>query len=427
MLPCRVVALVGLAACGTTGAPTASKKPNGAASAPGPQGPAAAPPAGVRPDGPPTGTDAAPPKSRDRRIVVDETLLQSAAGKQRTEAWLIYAFFSTLLDSEPGKPAGFPREAFARQRLAESWQKERPGVGHDAYLDKLVEVAEAGFVDEYTLAYLAAPGWWVPPRVLGRLRWQEFGAWQAAHLADHRVETRSRVVRWGKALDPAPPGSDLPGMADLDFPAKGCSKLLPLASAGLARWEEATRAGPLVISVASLAQVPLALDLVAKSERARRDGVVFATPSVAQLSFIAGACAIEAERGAEAERELERGLAISPGHPQIQSELIHSLIMQSKLSEAETLTDAALTWPLNGCLRALFLRRKGYLLFERGRLVEAYGVDKQSLAYDPGNAVAAREIEAIVQTLKKAGTYDEKVLREAVPASVSVRATSVCR
>lgn len=381
-------------------------------------------PASAPSEGPAKGADSTRQNARERRIEVDGTLSDGPAGKARTQGWILYAFSHDLFDSQPGKPAGFWREAAGRRSLAESWQKERPGVGHDPYLDKLVEVAEAGFIEEYSLAYLARPGWWISPQVLARLRWDAFIAWRSVHLVDHKVETRARVVRWGKSADPPAPGADLPSLAELDLQTSPCSKLAPFAAARLTRWEEATRSGPRIISLETLAQVPLAFDLAAKSERAQREGVILATPSVVQLAWIAGYCDIEAERGAEAQRELERGLGISPGHPRIESELIHSLIMQKKLGEAEAETEQALTWSLDGCAKALFLRRKGYLLFERGRLADAYVAYRQSLAHDPASVVAHQEMETIVLTLKKAGTYDEKALAAAVPRTVSVRATA---
>src|SRR5215831_8756635 len=54
----------------------------------------------------------------------------------------------------------FATELEARTFLADSWKRDRTKTDrHDAYLDALVAVQDAGFMPEYVLAYLTHEGW----------------------------------------------------------------------------------------------------------------------------------------------------------------------------------------------------------------------------------------------------------------------------
>ncbi|MEJ2275530.1 MAG: hypothetical protein P8Y01_13335 [Woeseiaceae bacterium] len=56
----------------------------------------------------------------------------------------------------------------------------------DPYLDALLRVQKAGFLDEYTVRYFGRDDWVVPAEV----RVADFRRWQQQHLPGHKPETR---------------------------------------------------------------------------------------------------------------------------------------------------------------------------------------------------------------------------------------------
>jgi hypothetical protein len=54
------------------------------------------------------------------------------------------------------------------------------------YLDALLAVREAGFLDEYVAHYHRRPGWQVPESVDA----SEFARWKRRELSGHRPQTR---------------------------------------------------------------------------------------------------------------------------------------------------------------------------------------------------------------------------------------------
>jgi len=81
---------------------------------------------------------------------------------------------------------------------------------------------------------------------------------------------------------------------------------------------------------------------------------------------------------------------------------------------------------MDDCTKALFLRRKGFILFERGRLVDAYVAYQRSLTLDPGSEVARNETISLVAALKRAGQSDAPALRAVIPPIQTVVGTG-CR
>ncbi len=73
-------------------------------------------------------------------------------------------------------------------------------------------------------------------------------------------------------------------------------------------------------------------------------------------------------------------------------------------------------------------RKRAYILFDRGKLVDSYRAYARSLEFDPQSELARSEMNLIVTTLQRAGTYDEKVLAPLVaPASGKMHVTNCPR
>jgi hypothetical protein len=115
------------------------------------------------------------------------------------QSWVAYSLMKSAcqLDvggSIPSRASNYGCEFTARRHLVEAWDEQRQEHGDisDPYLDDLIAVREAGFLDEYTVRYFGRAHWQVPVEV----RVDEFQRWQRQHLRGHKPETRL-IGSWG--------------------------------------------------------------------------------------------------------------------------------------------------------------------------------------------------------------------------------------
>lgn len=138
----------------------------------------------------------------EQALVDDDPVLQS---------WVTYSLAKSACQLEEGgtNPARvntYGCEFSSRQLLLDSWDLKRagnPAVRHE-YLDQLVAVREAGYLDEYVVHYFGTRHWQVPAEV----DVDGFRGWKRRHLRGHRPETRL-IGSWNYAR----PGRN---MADSD-------------------------------------------------------------------------------------------------------------------------------------------------------------------------------------------------------------------
>ena len=116
-----------------------------------------------------------------------------------TQSWVAYSLMKSACQLEIGGPipsraSDYGCEYTARRHLVETWeaQRRKHGGSTNAYLDDLLAVRDAGFLDEYTVLYFAREGWQVPAEV----RVENFRRWQHANLRGHRPQTRL-IGSWG--------------------------------------------------------------------------------------------------------------------------------------------------------------------------------------------------------------------------------------
>ena len=109
------------------------------------------------------------------------------------QSWASYSLTKSACQLEagsenPARFSSFDCELMARKHLLETWGEQRPefpGIEND-YLDSLVGVRDAGFLDEYVVYYFKASDWQVPAEV----DVPSFRHWQKSHIPAHRATTR---------------------------------------------------------------------------------------------------------------------------------------------------------------------------------------------------------------------------------------------
>ena len=374
--------------------------------------------AGPTPAGAPPPSPAAASGSGDSQIVVSADL----GSPDLIALWSIYGVALADAAERIGR-ADYAGEVSARALLADRWkelraEKQREKLD-DPYLDWLAEVRDAGFIGEYVLAFLAHPGWTVSGDELARLNAAAFRTWAASHLPkDHRAVTAATVRLRG--LPPTPiPGSHLPTTSDINPAETPCANLQPAIDRAVADWDREARALPFVALSIELAEQTLpALARLSRDPRARRDGVVFVSPAALEILFDAGFCAVDRGDWPTAEKMLRRAVELSPGNANVRGELVQTLIMEKRPDEADSQLEIALAFSDSPCRTAMLWRKRAYILFDRGKLVDSYRAYAHSLEFDPQSELARTEMKLIVTTLQRAGTYDEKVLAPLIaPAS----------
>jgi hypothetical protein len=141
------------------------------------------------------------------------------ASEAYTAAWLAYALmrgsiYQELQTRGSGNRSAddFLIEYRAREMLANLWLESRESdeVEPDAYLDKLVEIADAGFLDEYVILVFAKPGWTVPLDYARDLDPAGFSDWWREHVAQLANPTHAIAEPRSAPLWPIEPGAELP-------------------------------------------------------------------------------------------------------------------------------------------------------------------------------------------------------------------------
>ena len=109
------------------------------------------------------------------------------------QSWVAYSLARSTCQLEvggdnPARVSTYGCEFSARRLLLDTWTEKQaldPAI-REPYLDDLVAVREAGYLDEYVVSYFGKRDWQVPVEVdVG-----EFRGWQKQNLRGHRPETR---------------------------------------------------------------------------------------------------------------------------------------------------------------------------------------------------------------------------------------------
>ena len=115
------------------------------------------------------------------------------------QSWVAYSLAKSVCQVDiggdiPSRVTDYGCEFTARRHLVENWQEQRleNPAASNRYLDDLVRVYEAGFLDEYTVRYFGRRHWQVPVEV----EVDKFHRWQRKNLRGHRPQTRI-IGSWG--------------------------------------------------------------------------------------------------------------------------------------------------------------------------------------------------------------------------------------
>ena len=109
------------------------------------------------------------------------------------QSWVAYSLAKSTCQLEmggdnPARNSSYGCEFTARRHLLTAWEAQRAehAAASDDYLDALLRVREAGFLDEYTVRYFGRKHWQVPAEV----DVAAFRRWQKQHLKGHRPQSR---------------------------------------------------------------------------------------------------------------------------------------------------------------------------------------------------------------------------------------------
>ena len=120
----------------------------------------------------------------ERAMTNDDPVLQS---------WVAYSLAKSVCQLDvggenPARVSTYGCEYTARSTLVDTWREHRAesALLSDPYLDDLIVVSDAGYLDEYVVHYFGRRQWQVPAEVDSA----SFRNWRRQHLRGHRKETR---------------------------------------------------------------------------------------------------------------------------------------------------------------------------------------------------------------------------------------------
>lgn len=108
------------------------------------------------------------------------------------QSWISYSLVRSACQlnvesANPSRNTSYECELSGREALVSTWRayQDEPAV-RDDYLDTLLDVANAGFLREYTWVFFHDESW-EPPDALDL---DSFNAWRQVLLEDHQPQTR---------------------------------------------------------------------------------------------------------------------------------------------------------------------------------------------------------------------------------------------
>ena len=109
------------------------------------------------------------------------------------QSWVSYSLTRSACQLQiggdnPARASSFDCELTARQHLLETWQEQRSDsqASDGEYLDDLLLVQQAGYLDEYVAHYFRRKSWQLPAEI----ETQAFDEWRREYLRGHRPQTR---------------------------------------------------------------------------------------------------------------------------------------------------------------------------------------------------------------------------------------------
>jgi len=352
---------------------------------------------------------------RSTAIIVDRDSLKRAAGPRNAEAstaWVGYGVARAAAYDELRKKGGpdrssddYPVEVAARAALAEIWKEleAQQGDARDPYLDALVRINDAGFVEEYVVAAFAKPGWTIPAAGLARFDGPGFAQWwESSGLTGLESPTPVRLST--DEGPPREPGAALPDPATLAPSRARCGDSARRLDEALEQWDQEARE---LLGVAVIAEARGQFFQIAgrfaSLEPYKTRGMTWVSPRPFALAFYAGFCAIESGDFRVAEKHLRRAVELAPYEPTSRLELAHVFVQRREFERADAEIDAALGSTEDRCTLGRAHRKRGFIRFEQGRLSDARAEYLRSLDYDPKSELARSELELLDREITRSG------------------------
>ncbi|HZD52041.1 MAG TPA: hypothetical protein VE175_03270 [Woeseiaceae bacterium] len=112
------------------------------------------------------------------------------------QSWVSYSLTKSACQlriggDNPARATSFECELAGREHLLETWS-ELGAASADDYLDRLQQVRDAGYLDEYVWEFLRRSSWMEP----AGLDLASFAGWRREHLRRHEPRTRL-IGYWG--------------------------------------------------------------------------------------------------------------------------------------------------------------------------------------------------------------------------------------
>jgi hypothetical protein len=109
------------------------------------------------------------------------------------QSWVSYSLTRSACQLQiggdnPARASSFECELMAREHLVETWQEQRSEsqAKGDEYLDDLLRVQQAGYLDEYVAHYFRRNSWQLPSDI----QEQAFDEWRREFLRGHKPQSR---------------------------------------------------------------------------------------------------------------------------------------------------------------------------------------------------------------------------------------------
>jgi hypothetical protein len=366
-------------------------------------------------------------------LVLSPSLM--AEGQKTAPAWLVYGITKISMLEKPKtgtrqSVTDFDSELEARRMMTVTWKDFRREKGKpDKYLDLLTEIADAGFLPEYVIMALARPGWTIPGKDMAALRFGEYATWAETHVPDHQVLTLAEAQSDKTPQHPRVPGASLPPPASLSPQKIPCQQSATLLAQAQAAWREESRSlKPMPLSAADRSQFVALLMWVLKRPASQyADGVVWVSDKAHALNYYAGFCQVEMKDPA-AIASLRTAAALTPASPVPRLELAQALLNAKQVQAANDEVDAVMELPLGKCTQGMAWRKRGFILYEQGKLKEAFEAYRRSLDFDPNNKIAFTELRSLAGELQRTGKLSSKEKASYTPPPVLPgQTTTTCK
>ena len=360
---------------------------------------------------------------RDSSVVLSPSVVVN--GNKAAPAWLAYGIAKLASLEKAGAPprkavTDFDSEVEARTVMLAVWTDIRAkDGGKDPYLDLLLTIKQAGFLREYVVAALARPGWTISGNELASLRVADYLAWADDHVPNHNVPNMVEVESRTIPQNPRVFGDSLPPPESLSPERVPCTQSLSRLTQARQVWLRETRLLVSAPLAAATRQQFLALVRWAAEHAVDYpNGVVWVSPKAYKISFFMGFCAVESADHFTALAALRSAKALLPVSAEPRLEIVQTLAGSKQIDAAMEELDASMQLPMGKCMKGVAWRKRGFLLFEQGKLKESFQAYQKSLEFDPGNKIAFSELRSLAVEIQRHEKLSASEKHEYLPPPV---------